>query len=424
MVLFTSVVTIGYQLSIDFSLLSLINQLKVIALSPINSLFGYDNSLSISIASEGRSVGAFSLIILVFSIGLLVTAAEKIGLFNNLISSITKSGNSVRRVTTGLIIYFWISSLSYGLYESAICYLPLLKKYYQDFDVSKTFHTKVLIIPLAVGYMFSPINPFATLLIDQVLSINSYDVFKYRLLFSIAGVIFTILLICRQLPKYNKKHEISKYKKFEKMYFSLCIFVIPYVTLTIGMIPNIGFNLSMNQASLIYIISAIVLLAINGSKHSYGTVFKTGLKNYAPVMFSIGFARCIYVIMYNGHVIEPLVNSILNQTAGASDLLVIIVTAFVVAMFCYLIPSPSAVIYSIMPIISLYFEMRAIDILISASIFLLVHGLLKTVSITSPLVLSASADASVSYLEYVKQYRGVVSSLLLLSILFLFGLNL
>lgn len=378
---------------------------STIVQAPIDSLAGNDDGNTIKIGNEGKQAGTISLVLLVLAIGGFVTLCTKLGMFDSLITVIVESRLSISQVTALLTIYFVLSGVSYGLYETAICYIPILTNLYQRFKVKPIFGVKLLILSLAIGYIASPINPFATVIVDNIAG-NTANLFGERaILLTLLTVTLIIYLLfdlrTYKLPAYSHETTGGSLNSLDKV--NIMLFFVPYIYMSIGFIPNFMFSATMSSVTICFILSSFVLGLVNSlSSNEIIDQLLLGVNYYMVVAVAITLARTVYVILYNAHVLDTIINSIVRVISPFSSLTILFAVTSLFLILGYVITSPSALAMITLPIIVPSLEFVGIPVSITVTIFLLCHGLNKMTSIISPLIISGINSINIDYKQYLK----------------------
>lgn len=384
--------------------------------SPIDSLIGVDDGTTIKASNSGTANGTINLVLLVLAIGSFVSVATKVNVFDQLINAIISSNLSLSKITVLLSLYFVVCATTFGLYESAVCYIPLLISLYKRFNVSPLYGIKVLILSVSVGYIASPINPFATMIVDQIAN-NTANLFTMRIgLLIVLTIILNIFLVL-ELRKFDVKPNsniISSasgdgYSNQEREFraINIFLFLIPYIYMTIGFIPGFIFDASMSTVTIVFIVMALIIGMVNklSITESIDQMF-AGVSSFLIIGVSITLARTVYIILHNAQVIDTIVYNIVQVITPLSMVVIILAIAVLFLFISYLIPSPSALAMITMPIVAPALELVGISIASTVTLFLFIHGISKMYSITSPLVIASINEANVEYQQYVRSIVG------------------
>ncbi len=390
--------------------------------APIDSLIGNSDGVTTSASNSGKPSGAISLVLLVLAIGSFVSVCTKVGIFDNLINAIVESGLSLTKVTILLITYFTISGIVYGLYETAICYLPVLINLYKKYEVKPVFAIKLLIASVSIGYMASPINPFATVIGDQIAGVDT--LFGFRTIFMITLFVVTLFYLLVDLKKYNPTHTIvDKQREGQSIGIgNIILFLIPYIYMTIGFIQGILFSATNPQVTMVFLVTGFIIAKYNGmtSDQSIDAII-SGINNFMVIAISITLARSVYIILLNGHVIDPIIYTIANSISSLNFIMVILLIAALYMFLAYAIPSPSALGMMTLPIIVPTLVLVGISPEVSVTIYLITHGLSKMYSMTSPLVIACLDEGAVTYNQYIKELRPLLIILSTIGLVMIFS---
>lgn len=376
--------------------------------APIDSLIGINDGETIKVGNSGLLNGSISLVLLILAIGSFISIVTRVGIFESIIETITNSNLQISRITILLCLYFILCAASFGLYESAVCYIPLLMQLYKRYNVSSEYPVKLLLLSLSVGYIGSPINPFATLIADQITG-NSENLFVIRTIFLIVLTIFLIGYLLFDIRKYNIKNvSISEptYPVNKLRTINLLIFLFPYVYMTIGFIPNFLFNASMSLVTIVFITCGLVIGLVNhlSLTESIDQMIM-GLSNLMMIVVVITLARSIYIILYNSHVLDTIIYQIVTFISPLNSILILVVITIVFMIFSYIISSPSALAMITLPVFGSALNMAGISISSTVTLFLLIHGISKMGAITSPLVIASLNQSELTYQQLISSIK-------------------
>ncbi len=396
--------------------------LSQIVTAPIDSLIGNNDGVTISANNSGTPAGAISLVLLVLAIGSFVSVCSKVGLFDKLINSIVNSNLSITKITILLITYFTVSGIVYGLYETAICYLPVLISLYKKYNIKPLFAIKLLITSVSIGYMASPINPFATMIADQIAGVDSLFGFRSIFMLVLFGAVLVYLLF--DLRKYDLTYKDQQSTKDQQSVglINIILFLIPYIYMTIGFMPGVLFSATNPQVTIVFLIIAFMIAKYNGmtSDQSIDAII-SGINNFMVIAISITLARSVYIILLNGHVIDPIIYTIANSISSLNFGFIILLITGLYMLLAYAIPSPSALGMMTLPIIVPTLVLVGISPEVSVTIYLITHGLSKMYSMTSPLVIACLGEGEVSYNQYMKEIRPLFTIIAAIGLLMIFS---
>lgn len=396
--------------------------LSQIVTAPIDSLIGNNDGVTISANNSGTPAGAISLVLLVLAIGSFVSVCSKVGLFDKLINSIVNSNLSITKITILLITYFTVSGIVYGLYETAICYLPVLISLYKKYNIKPLFAIKLLITSVSIGYMASPINPFATMIADQIAGVDSLFGFRSIFMLVLFGAVLVYLLF--DLRKYDLTYKDQQSTEDQQSVgvINIILFLIPYIYMTIGFMPGVLFSATNPQVTIVFLIIAFTIAKYNGmtSDQSIDAII-SGINNFMVIAISITLARSVYIILLNGHVIDPIIYTIANNISSLNFGFIILLITGLYMLLAYAIPSPSALGMMTLPIIVPTLVLVGISPEVSVTIYLITHGLSKMYSMTSPLVIACLGEGEVSYNQYMKEIRPLFTIIAAIGLIMIFS---
>ncbi len=393
-----------------------------IVTAPIDSLIGNNDGVTISANNSGTPAGAISLVLLVLAIGSFVSVCSKVGLFDELINSIVNSNLSITQITILLIAYFTVSGIVYGLYETAICYLPVLISLYRKYNIKPIFAIKLLITSVSIGYMASPINPFATMIADQIAGVDSLFGLRSIFMLILFGAVLAYLLF--DIRKYDLTFQVEECTENQQSVgiVSIILFCIPYIYMTIGFMPGLLFSATNSQVTILFLVIAFMIAKYNGLTNDQSIdAIISGINNFIVIAISITLARSVYIILLNGHVIDPIIYTIATNISSLNSGLIILLIIGLYMLFAYVIPSPSALGMMTLPIIVPTLVLVGIGAEVSVTIYLIAHGLTKMYSMTSPLVIACLGEGELSYNQYLVEIRPLFTILAVIGLIMIFS---
>lgn len=376
--------------------------------APIDSLVGNSDGQTIKASNTGSPSGAIGLVLLVLAIGGFVSVCTLVGIYEQLINTIINSNLGIYKITSLLATYFVLSGATYGLYETAICYIPILISLYKRYNVQGVFAIKLLILGVSVGYIASPINPFATMIADQITG-NTANLFALR-----SGILVVLTIVLNiYLLLGLRNHQVCRLELCTNnqniKFTNIVLLLLPYVYMTIGFIPNLWFEASMSTVTMMFVIVGFTIGLVN--KLSITEVIDNlilGINGYIILGIAIVLARTVYIILYNSQVIDTIIYSIVRLISPLSNSLILIGVTLLFLGLSYIITSPSALGMITLPIIAPALELVGISISSTVTLFLVTHGLSKMYSLVSPVVITSLDQTNTSYKTYLKEIRGYV----------------
>ncbi|MGL5020398.1 MAG: hypothetical protein ACRC5R_00025 [Mycoplasmatales bacterium] len=386
--------------------------------SPINGMIGIDNKAdhSISYKNSGNMVGSISLMILVLSIGAYMQVMEKTKVLTIFISNnINVIGRNFNKGILLVMLFFTIGATTHGMYETTIGFAPLIILMYDKLKIKRIEVLFLMLLPLATGHIGGTINPFATGIASNLLGISIMDGIISRIILLVILFVTSLMIVLIR----TKKYDVASIKMVKKMPFNkliLCFFLVPFILMIYTFIPGSPLRLDFITVSIVFIVSGIIIGFIG--KLSFDDIidqlFK-GMNNFFIVAFSIGFARGVYVLLYNTYLSDTLINKAIEIFAEKDMIIVIIILMVIFFILTLLIPSTSALALITMPIIGTAIMMMGINPELVVTIYQSMVGVLKIIAPTSPLVIALLTMTGVRYNEWFKEtykyvlfYSGII----------------
>ncbi len=367
----------------------------------------------ISIFNEGPIVGTFWLSILLFSIGGYISIINKSKIFEDSISYLIATNKSIYKITFFISLFLTIGASIQGMYETTLGFSLVLCLLYNKYDIDNIFVCKLMLYSLSIGHIGSTLNPFLTGVASTYAGINILDGIWLRILLLIILFLFTQYVLYIDLRKYNII-EVNENKSSKFRYKYVMVFV-PFILMTL----MFSLNFSMLSVSLMFL--ACTLLFIN--KDNYIKTLLIGFKSMLNVVVIISLARSIYVILFNANVVDTIIFNIVNILSGSNYFIILIIVSLVFLVSSFLVPSTSALSALLIPILAPSFIFLGIEPKILVTLFGAMCGVLKVISITSPVVIGLNTLLNIDYLTWFKQSYKFALALYFISMtmIFIFG---
>jgi len=379
--------------------------------SPIDGIIGIDDKTNHNIAynNSGFMVGSITLMFLVLTIGAYMQVINETRVLENFLSNnLNFIATNLKLGVLLLMLFFAIGATTHGMYETTIGFAPIIILMYDKLGIKRIEVLYVMLLPLAVGHIGGTINPFATGIASSLLGISITDGLKVRLLLFLVLFLISFVIIILRLRKYNfKKVIIADKVSYNK--FVLVLFLVPFIIMIYAFIPNTFLKLDFITVGIMFVISAIIIGLIQRFKFDFilDLIFN-GFRNYLLVAFAIGFARGIYVLLYNSYMSDTLINYMTLVLNERSFVVIIILLMFFYLVMGFLIPSTSALALVTIPIIGSAMMLIGFEGALTVTIYQSMIGVLKIIAPTSPLVIALLSLTGVEYSIWFKSIIKVV----------------
>jgi len=253
------------------------------------------------------------LVVLILLIGGCFYVIEKTGALEEGVVFLTlklKGKEEVALVVVSLL--FATGGALIGLQEEIIAMTPVLLYFSARLGYNAFVAVAISYGSAILGASFSPINPFAVVIAQNLAELPFLSGSIYRLLVFLAAFIFYMILIIRyanknKIEKVDEKVE-SKENLSKESIIILGLLAVTFIILIYGMLElNWGFiEMTAEFFILGIIVGLIGKLGINGTSEAYIEGFKTMI--FAGVI--IGLANSISLILKQGMIIDTIIHGL------------------------------------------------------------------------------------------------------------------
>jgi uncharacterized ion transporter superfamily protein YfcC len=379
--------------------------------SPIDGMIGIDNKAEHNIAynNSGVMAGSISLMFLILAIGAYMQVINETKVLENfLTNNLSFISVNLKFGVFILMLFFAVGATTHGMYETTIGFAPIIILMYDRLGIKRIEVLYVMLLPLAVGHIGGTINPFATGIASSLLGISITEGMKVRVVLFLILFLISFIIIIYRLKKYNLNDVIVN-EKIPYNKIILVLFIVPFIIMIYAFIPNSLLKLDFITVGIMFLISSLIIGLIN--RFEFETILDlifNGFKTYLLVAFAIGFARGIYVLLYNSYLSDTLINYMTLLLNGKSFVLVILLLMIFYLVMGFLIPSTSALALVTIPIIGSAMMLIGFEGALTVTIYQSMIGVLKIIAPTSPLVIGLLSLTGVEYITWFKSSIKVV----------------
>ncbi len=253
------------------------------------------------------------LVVLILLIGGCFYVIEKTGALEEGVVFLTlklKGKEEVALIVVSLL--FATGGALIGLQEEIIAMTPVLLYFSARLGYNAFVAVAISYGSAILGASFSPINPFAVVIAQNLAELPFLSGSIYRLLVFLAAFIFYMILIIRyanknKIEKVDEKVE-SKENLSKESIIILGLLAVTFIILIYGMLElNWGFiEMTAEFFILGIIVGLIGKLGINGTSEAYIEGFKTMI--FAGII--IGLANSISLILKQGMIIDTIIHGL------------------------------------------------------------------------------------------------------------------
>lgn len=374
-------------------------------LAPINGIIGILDQAAhnISYSNSGTMSGSINLMILVLCIGAYMHMANKSKILYNFVEA--KTNTIAKNLKVGIFVimlFFLVGATTNGMYETTVAYVPIMILLFDSLRINRIEILVVMLLPLAAGHIGGTINPFATGIASDLAGVSIMDGIELRIFLLIVLFIVSYLIAMRRLNKYELgEAEVDETKTYSLPL--LILFFIPFFILIYAFVPNSILNLDYIQVGIVFLFFTLIIGFL--TKHNLDEIIDSmfnGVKEFFIVAFAIGFARGIYVLLYNSYMSDTFIFNITSFLDDRSFLFIIVILLATFLLLGFLIPSTSALAMVSIPIIASSVVLLGYQSEMVVTIYQSMIGVLKMVAPTSPVVVAMLAMTGVKFVDWFK----------------------
>ncbi|GAA0881400.1 YfcC family protein [Algoriphagus jejuensis] len=270
----------------------------------------YDTVLSIP---EGIIAGA-DIIVLILLIGGAFYVIEKTGALQLGIEALVyRFRNSQSALLIIFSSFFFLGGISFGMQEEVIAMVPILILLSKRINFDIRAMISLSLGSALVGGSFSPINPFGSLLAQNISNVDFEEGFAYRIVFTVlAFIVWTGFHIHwgKSNVLNSEKPEFKPVKISKSNGLILALVAAGMVIMPWGILQR---DWGYNEMSALFFVIGICCgligkLGVNGTARAYSQGFSELI--FAGII--VGLARSVYLILEQAQVIDTLIQGMFS----------------------------------------------------------------------------------------------------------------
>lgn len=268
----------------------------------------FDILMSIPEGIEGRA----DLIVLIFLIGGAFVVIDRTGALNEGIDFLaSRVAGKESLALAGLSTVFMTTGVIEGMQEEIIGMMPVLLLLGRRLGFDASSMVLVSFGSAVIGSSFSPMNPFAVVIAQDLAELPFLSGFGFRFIVSLVAFVIWTWMAIRYANANKLKVEESSEIQWEKTRLStrslaiLILVPISFILLVYGML-NLGWGFQEMSAEffLVGILAGLIGgLGINGTSEAY----IEGFKDMTFACMVIGLANSISIVLKDGMIIDSIV---------------------------------------------------------------------------------------------------------------------
>lgn len=287
---------------------------------------------------------AASVIFLVFLVGAAWTVVERTGVFGTLLDELVARlrGHDTLVIPISCLV-FATGGILIQMQEELIAFAPILLLLVARLGFNRVTAVAMSIGAAVVGAAFSPIDPFMVGIAQKVAGLPLLSASAFRIAFLIPALAIYIWYTMRYAARTQTAAVASTGQEAAagasgwRMHTILALILGAFALFVVGVLR---WEWDFDQMSALFFAMGIIVglvgkLGLEGTAEAY----VDGFKSMAYAAMIIGFARAIYVVMNQGHIVDTVVRGLFAPVAE----LPVTLTAFgmMVAHALLHIPVPS-----------------------------------------------------------------------------------
>lgn len=358
-------------------------------------------------------VEAAEVIFLVFITGGAFTVVDRTGTIRGVLERLVRSlGRHEMLVIPISCIAFATGGTLFQMQEEIIALVPVLVIITAGLGLDAVVAVAMSLGAAAVGAAFSPINPFQVGVAQKVAQVPLLSGAGYR---SVTLVIALAIWIAGTM-RYAKKMRVAppvvanagemtshKETSSNDAVRHTVILLMVLATFAIYVYGVLKLDWGFNQMSGLFFLMGVIAgligrLGVDGTARAY----IDGFRDMALAGLLIGFARAIFVVMNDGHIIDTIVNGAFQPLAHLPGSVSAVGMIGVQAMVHLPVPSTSGQAVLTMPILAPLSDLIGISRQVTILAYQVGAGLCELVTPTNGALMAVIAAAPLRYDKWLK----------------------
>lgn len=293
-----------------------------------------------------------------------------IGTFDSAIGTLIRiMGKREKFLIPILIIAFSLMGASFGMYEEAYGFIPVVMGISLALGYDALLGAVVVMGSVGVGFASAFVNPYTTAIAQGIAELPLFSGLWFRVLCYIVFTSAYIIFCMRYAIKVKKnptksyvygtdfshlmtvtREELIQKRMTTKDHLSLLVFVLSIVTFVYG---SITYGWYFEEISAVFIISMFLIGLIN--KLSPSEICEKVVDIYKNIIYAcliIGIARAIIIVMREGQIIDSVCYYLANMILGLNKTLAAMGMVVIQTLINFFIPSGSGQAATSMPIMT------------------------------------------------------------------------
>ncbi|MEO5511148.1 MAG: YfcC family protein [Longimicrobiales bacterium] len=357
------------------------------------------------IALPRGMVEAAEVIFLVFMTGGAFTVVDRTGTIRGLLERLVRSlGKHEMLVIPIASIAFAAGGALFNMSEEIIALVPVLVLITAGLGLDAVVAVSMSIGAAAVGSAFSPINPFQVGIAQKIAQVPLLSGSSYRIVLLTVALTFWILGTMRYARKTRVEPALTSHET-ERVDATSAdgtrhVVILLMVLATFGtyVYGTLKLDWGFNQMSGIFFLMGVLAglvggLGVDGTAKAY----VDGFRDMAFAGLLIGFARAIFVVLNDGHIIDTIVNGAFQPLSGLPGTASALGMMGVQALIHVPVPSVSGQAVLTMPILAPLSDLIGVSRQITVLAYQIGGGLCDLLTPTNGSLMAVLAATTIRY---------------------------
>ncbi len=341
-----------------------------------------------------------------------VCIAQDNGIIKYFINKIIYKYHTKRYFLMMLIgLIFMLIGALVGSFEEILPFIPITTLLAVSLGFDAFSGIIISLLSIGAGWSTGVLNPFTTGIAQDKLGLVMFSGTGYRLVcFVIFAVILElfIYLYCKKIVNIDKKFDDYEFIEDPIMNKGSKTFIIVLLS---GLLFVVLCSVLKDLATYTIIVIALAFIASCFSsaiviKEDSKKIFKSffgGIISIAPSILMIMMASSVKYILAESGTLDTILYYLINLCSGYNEYFIIIMIFIIVLILNFFIPSGSAKVFLIMPLIYPIAQVTGVSLQLFVLAYCFGDGFSNLVYPTNPVLLMGLSAANLGYGEYLKK---------------------
>ena len=320
---------------------------------------------------------------------------------------IARIGNHDKLVIAAIALLFSAGGAIFGMSEETIPFVGLVAPLVISMGYDAITGLLIVYVASNVGFSSAFLNPFTVGIAQQMAELPPFSGMGFRvvcwLLLTAVTIAFTLAYASRIKVERTQDTAIQMEKDVMSPKRNAIVLLILLSTVIALIIGATRFHWYMAEISALFLAMGILCgLAGGFNANRIADEFIAGAKDILPAAMVVGLASGIIVILQNGNILDPMLNSLASGASASSKPASLTLMYGVQAFINLFIPSATAKAAITIPVMAPFSDMIGLSRQSMVMAFQFGDGFTNMITPTSGVLVAALAMARVQYTEWVK----------------------